>query len=292
MNVLLKFIVGGLSRMSWSGLYALSSAVCFVLRRVVRYRKGVITENLEACFPNKTAKEIGDIRDDFYQNFVDYVFETIKLAHITDAEIRERMIFSGLEIMEKALADGKNIVVFFSHCFNWEWAPSVVLHLPRTAGGKEVEYSQVYRPLKNTSSDAMMLRLRGRFGSRSYKKNNVLRDLVRVGREGKLWVCGFMSDQRPSHGDEAIPVRFLGRQTAFISGTERLAKSLGATAIYWDMEKLSRGKYHVACRLLTEDASNCERGALTEKYARFLEETIRRRPGLWLWSHKRWKVYK
>ena len=30
-------------------------------------------------------------------------------------------------------------------------------------------------------------------------------------------------------------------------------------------------------------------GEITEKYTRMLEQTIRRDPAIWLWTHKRWK---
>jgi KDO2-lipid IV(A) lauroyltransferase len=82
---------------------------------------------------------------------------------------------------------------------------------------------------------------------------------------------------------------FLGRPTAFISGTETLARRLDTAVIYWDMEKPARGRYHITCRPITLSAAEEAQGSITERYARLLEATIRRRPDLWLWSHRRWK---
>ena len=284
------FIINSLARLPFGVLYVLADAVYFILRFIMRYRKGVITENLHLSFPEKSVREIKEIRNDFYRNFADYIVETIKLAHVSEDEIARRFTFSDTEYLEQAASEGKNTVIYFSHCFNWEWAPSVTLHLPSEIGERKIEFCQVYRPLKNKGFDSLMLRLRGRFGSLSLKKSSVLRDLLSLNREGKIWITGFMSDQRPSHGDNDLYIPFLGRETAFISGTERVARTFKASVIYWDMEKTSRGHYHITCRPICQDASTPTQGEITREYAQMLETTIRRRPGLWLWSHKRWRA--
>ena len=47
--------------------------------------------------------------------------------------------------------------------------------------------------------------------------------LIRLRRDGMLNVTGFMSDQKPSHGDPALPLMFLNRPTAFITGIGKRA---------------------------------------------------------------------
>ena len=203
--------------------------------------------------------------------------------------MERRMTFEGLEHIDRALDSGRDVLIYFSHCFNWEWAPSVTLRLPSRAAGRPVVCAQVYRPLRDRDFDSLMLRIRSRFGSESFAKSQVLRDLIRLRREGTASVTGFMSDQKPSHGDPTHPAAFLGRETAFISGTETLARKLDMAVIYWAMEKLSRGHYHITCRPVSASAASEEPGEITERYVRMLETTILRRPGLWLWTHKRWK---
>ncbi len=41
---------------------------------------------------------------------------------------------------------------------------------------------------------------------------------------------------------------------------------------------------------MTETPKNTAEGEITEMFARYLEQTIRREPAYWLWSHKRWKA--
>ena len=40
----------------------------------------------------------------------------------------------------------------------------------------------------------------------------------------------------------------------------------------------------------SETPKDTAEGEITEMFARYLEQTIRREPAYWLWSHKRWKA--
>lgn len=42
--------------------------------------------------------------------------------------------------------------------------------------------------------------------------------------------------------------------------------------------------------LVTETPKQTADGEITECFARRLEQTIRREPAYWFWSHKRWKI--
>lgn len=269
-------------------LYIFSDLLYILLYDVLRYRRSVAMKNISESFPEKSAKEHKRICRKFYQNFSDYIFETIKLAHISDDEMKRRMTFENVELMNSHIAAGRSVVAYFSHCFNWEWAPSVTLHYDH-ASSQKVEFCQVYRPLRNQAFDAEMIRLRSRFGSLSLKKRSVLRDLLGFRRDHIVSVTGFMSDQKPSHGDPIYVVDFLNHPTAVITGTETLASRLGMAAIYWDITKLSRGHYKITMRNLSDNVGDEEPMTVTNRYFRMLEQTIRENPSNWLWTHKRWK---
>lgn len=138
--------------------------------------------------------------------------------------------------------------------------------------------------------DALMLRLRSRFGSVSLPKNIAFLDLMRYRRRGIPTITGFMSDQKPSHGDPGHITRFLNHPTAFITGTETVARRLDAAVVYWDMHKVSRGHYHIEMKLITDTPNALPQGAVTSRYVSLLSQTICREPAIWLWSHKRWKI--
>ncbi|MCM1452258.1 MAG: lysophospholipid acyltransferase family protein [Clostridium sp.] len=286
---LLKFA----ARMPFWALYALSDVMFALAYYLVRYRRKVVNKNLRESFPEKSEKELRTIAHKFYRNFTDYLVETIKLLHISDEEMMRRMQFEGMETVDRLLGEGRSIAAYFSHCFNWEWAPSITLWsaLPNYAlTGEGTAFCQVYRPLRDEWFDALMLRVRGRFNPISLPKQRTLRELLTLRRDGIPSITGFMSDQKPSHGDPTYVTTFLHHPTAMITGTETVARRLGMAAVYWDMHKVSRGHYKITIRLIAENVADTEPMAVTDEYTRLLQANIEREPALWLWSHKRWKI--
>lgn len=274
------------ARLPWRALYVLSDALAWLACSVIRYRRHLVEANLAASFPEKTEEERRHIMHGFYRNFTDVFVETVKLLHVSDEEMRERMVFEGCELYEPIIREGRSVGVYCSHFCNWEWITSITLW---GVTGSDIEYSQVYRPLRNAWFDRFWFGLRKRFHSVSIPKNGVLRALLTLRKTGGKFVTGFISDQKPSHNDGHHSIDFLGQPTPFISGTELLLRKLKAAAFYADVERTSRGHYHVTIRRIADDVSTTEENAVTDAYAHMLEQTIRRQPDAWLWSHNRWR---
>ena len=278
----------GAARLPMGVLYAFSDIGYLLLRYVVRYRLRTVRANLAASFPDKSRSELRRIERGFYRHFADNAVESVKMLHISADEMRRRMRFENVELIDRLFGEGRDIVAYFSHCGNWEWATSVALNT-RTRSGSEADYGFVYRPLKEKLFDAMMLEIRTRFGASAYPKATVFRELIRLRRSGKRFITGFMSDQKPSHGDPTQVLMFLNHPTAMITGTETVARKLDTAVIYWDMHRERRGYYVIDCKLVAPSAAAEMPGAVTAEYARLLQQTIERQPSMWLWTHKRWK---
>lgn len=284
----LGWIVVAIAHLPLWVLYGCADVIFFIAFHVLHYRRYVVEKHIADAFPHMSDSERKDIVKQFYHNFADYIVETIKLLHISDREMLSRMTFSNLDAIQELLDRDIQVMVLFSHCFNWEWAPSVTLWLGETKG-KQVVFGQVYRPLKNEWMDKFMLRLRSRFGSHSYPMKGVLRELLKARRQGLPTTTGFMSDQKPILGDVRHVIDFMNHPTPTLLGTEELASKLKMGVVYWDIRKISRGHYHIDTIRITDDASTMETYALTDRYFDLLTTTIKRQPSLWLWSHKRWK---
>lgn len=288
----LEWGLKALARLPLGVLYpAVATPLYFLAYHVAGYRRKVVRQNLAESFPEMTAEERRKIERQFYRNFADYVVETVKLLHISDDEMRRRMTFDGIEEIDALMAEGKSIVAYFSHTGNWEWAPSITMWTALRPG-QGADFCQVYRPLKDAWADEFFLHLRSRFNPLSFPKATVFRDLLRFRRDGRISITGFMSDQKPSHGDPTHVVKFLNHPTAMITGTETLARRLGMAVVYWDMTKPSRGHYHISIHVMSrgDNLDALPPMALTAEYARRLEATIRRDPAIWLWTHRRWKI--
>lgn len=267
-------------------LYVVSDVLQWVACDVLRYRRPLVEQNIAASFPELTAKEQRKIVRGFYKNFTDVFIETIKLLHISDKEMRRRMVFEGCEQIDALVKKGIPVGVFCSHFCNWEWITSIVLY---AYVDEKVKYSQIYRPLRNKWFDRFYLSLRSRFHTDSIAKNAVLRELITVRKAGAAFVTGFISDQKPSHNDGLHSIRFLNQDTPFITGSELLLRKFHAAAFYADVERVKRGYYRIKIIHITDDVSLTEEYAVTDRYGSLLETSIRRQPEAWLWSHNRWR---
>lgn len=265
-------------------LYILADILYVPLYYVIRYRLKVVRNNLKNSFPDKSKKELREIEKEFYHHFCDYFVETIKLLHISESEIRDRISFSNMDIVKDVMKDNKSCIMFLGHYGNWEWIPSITLEF--TDG---TLLGQIYRPLKNKAFDELFLKIRSRFGSVSIAKNNTLRSILEFKKENKKVLIGFMSDQTPSLANIHYWTNFLNQDTPVYTGVERIAKKTGFSVTYLDVIKTGRGRYTCDVKLITADPKNEPEFAITEKYIREMEKTILRHPSYWLWTHKRWK---
>ncbi len=266
-------------------LYRLADILYFPLYYIVRYRKKLVYSNIRNAFPEKSEKEVARLTRQFYRHFCDYIVETIKVLHISDEEMRRRMRFEQMEIANRAIAENRSVILLLGHFGNWEWIPSITLWLT----DKSSHFGQIYRPLRNEWFDRFFLHLRSRFGTRCIAKQDTLRAMLQMKRSGKTSVTGFMADQTPSPSNIHHWVNFLSQDTAVLTGFEKIARKTGFTVLYVDVEVVKRGYYKATIREVTQDPAQMEEFEMTDQYTALMEETIRRTPWAWLWTHKRWK---
>jgi KDO2-lipid IV(A) lauroyltransferase len=101
-----------------------------------------------------------------------------------------------------------------------------------------------------------------------------------------------IGDQSPLRKSTKQWVTFLNQETAFLAGTDRIAKKLNYAVIVPLFNKCGRGKYEIDFKLITTNARETHSEEIIELYAKILEEAIQKKPELWLWTHRRWKLNK
>lgn len=274
-----------LSLVPLRGLYVLSDCLYYLIYYVARYRRRVVRKNLVNSFPDKNIKEIISIEKEFYSMLCDYFFESIKMASISKEEIMRRMTFEGLERVNELADQGRSGAFYLAHTFNWEWITSFPMHIRN----QEVVSGQIYHKLANKAFDRLFLRLRGRFGAVSIRMPDTARVMMSYRREGKPTIIGFIADQAPKMHMIDHWVKFLHQDTAVITGTERIVKKLNCVAVFCSVVNTKRGYYTCKVERIIEETKDIPDYELTDTYYQYLEESIRRNPSSWLWTHKRWK---
>ncbi len=270
-----------LSKLPLRMLYPLSDFASWVLRDVVGYRRKVVENNLRMVFPDADNRQIDRWTKAFYRHLCDTFIEAAKLLGISDEEVDRRIVTRNAELVDRAIADGQSVVLFLGHYGNWEWVPAIVRSFHNDA-----VMGQVYHPLRNEVFDRLMLKIRSRFGSESIKMKQTFRRLAQIERSGGHFVVGFISDQRPQGHHTDYRTEFMGMDMDFIGGGEILGDHLNCRYIYLDVEPLKRGHYQLTFKEI-EPLGDGKEFPNTRRYFQLLEETIRRNPPYWLWSHKR-----
>lgn len=264
--------------------YRFSDFLYFLVYHVVRYRRKLVRRNLADSFPEKSADEILRIERRYYAWFCDYIVETLKLTSISQAEMQRRMRFFGLEQIEEAMRRGDSSTCYLGHYCNWEWVSSIGLNY-----SDNIRTGQIYHELESPVMNRFFLKIRGRFKGHSIRMNQTLQTLIAWRREGIISCTGYIADQVPGFHDMHCWPMFLNHDTPVYTGTERMARILGGPVFYLDLSRPRRGYYECRVVKITDDIKLMPNFQPTLRYFELFEQTIRRDPAFWLWSHNRWK---
>ena len=177
------------------------------------------------------------------------------------------------------------IVLLIPHYANFEW----IIGMGAIMQEGDIPV-QIYKPLHNRYMDAMFKRIRARFGGYNVPKHSTAREIIRLCRDNKRVAVGMITDQSPNINEAHHGTTFLNQDTGFMDGAERIAKLMDFPVFYCELKKQRRGYCRVEFDLITETPKETADGEITELFARRLEQTIRREPACWFWSHKRWTL--
>lgn len=269
-----------------SVLYFISDVILYpIVYYVARYRLKVVRRNLRNSFPDKSHNELKSIEKKFYRHFADLLVEIVHGYRASDEEMREHVVFENVDLVEELAQKTHGVIAYLGHMGNWEWIADLN---KRFVDRSMVEYN-IYRQLKNPNSDKMMLELRSKRGGECIEKKQLLRKLVSLRHADHPFVLGMLSDQKPSRRSTYAWTHFLSQETAFLNGSEVLAKKFGFSAVYAHILSPKRGQYTVRFELITDHPTAMPDAEMTKKYAALLEQNIHAQPEQWLWTHNRWK---
>ena len=267
-------------------LYLLSDGVYLAVFYVIRYRRRLVRKNLVSSFPEKTETEIRQTERAFYHWLCDYAVETLKLLSISDRQMLKHIEFRGVEQLEECFDRGQNCAAILGHYCNWEWLSATGLAFKRYP---QAVTGLIYHPLYQRAFDRLFISLRQSLGGVAIPKKDILRYLIQYKREDCRSLFGYISDQSPKWENIHLWLNFLHHDTPVFTGAERIMRKMNDAVFYVDMERPQRGKYICTFRLVTAEAAKEQEFDITCRFFQMLEQSIRRQPAFYLWTHNRWK---
>jgi len=281
----LGFVLGSISRWPRRVLDGFGYVAYVIVYRIIRWRRKLSATNIANAFPEKSDEERQQILTESYRNLGRFLGESLWGWNASAEALASRVRIVNPELITRFTGNGQSVVLLAAHFCNWEWlllTAGVVLKIPIDA---------VYKPQKVRSIDEFLRARRSRFGGNPIPHQSFMFEVMKRRKEVRAYAL--VADHTPKHDEEKHWTRFLNQDTAFYVGADKIAKILKAPVIYVAMRRDGPGRYSVELMLLAEPPYDRDSGPeIVERYARMLEQEIRRSPADWLWLHRKWKYQK
>lgn len=277
-------MVALLSLLPFRLLYIISYGFRFLLWTVVGYRRKVVLYNLQKAFPHHTKEQNKKIALKFYKHLADLIFETIALVTVRKSSMRKKILLTeeSRNLLNRYHAQGRSAIMALGHYGNWEWmGPAINL----MNNGQLVS---AYRRLRIKPFDYLLKKTRLRFYRKLVPSEQLLRKMVSMKSAGEPAIFAMLADQWPPPGT-AYWIQFLGQDTPFFTGPEKLGKKLDHPVLFCSIRKTGRGRYSMHIEELSVNPRSEPEMEITRRYVKLLEAEICHAPEYWLWSHRRWK---
>jgi KDO2-lipid IV(A) lauroyltransferase len=272
-------IILPLSKLPLFLLYRVSDFL-YIIMLVIGYRKEVIGDNIQKAFTNKKPSEVKRIRRKFYRHFCDIIIESFKSFSMSNEEINRRFKYLNPEIADGYYNKNKNVIFCGGHYCNWEIsAMASALQMSHMIKG-------IYMPLKNKFWDEKIKSNRNRTGVKFISVKEVKEEMS---MDDGPFGTAFLMDQSPGNPKRGKWIKFLGRPTVALYGSEKYARKFNTPVFYFGINKVKRGYYEIYIEKICDDPSNMKEGEITLKVNRLLEKAIIQQPEYYLWSHRKWK---
>lgn len=272
-----------ISRLPTRLAYGISDFAFFIVYYIIGYRKKVIINNLKVAFPEKSENELQLLCKKTTQHFCDSFIEVIMSMGMSHDEMRNRFIYTNLDLIHKYRAQKRPIIVMFGHQGSYEWTMCL-------DGQVDYKIIAVYKPLANKYFNKLIVDIRQKFNSTLITMREASNHISKSIVSGEMAMYGLIADQSPARYRAQHFTRFFGKTSAVFMGSEKLAKAHDTTVVYLAVEKVKRGHYQATFHTITENASQTQDWEITDSFFDLLEKQIRKQPEYYLWSHKRWKA--
>lgn len=263
-------------------LYILSDFTCFIVYRIIGYRKKTVRENIALALPHLSVKEQREIERKFYTHLCDIFFEMTKTLTISRASIDKRYRFTNLETYLQLEKKGKSIALLCAHYASYEWAVSMNNFINHKGYG-------IYKKLANPYFDTLVQNIRSKFKATLITTKETIPTIIENYKLNKMSIYGFATDQSPKIQANTYWSTFMGIEVPVHTNAENLARKYDMNVIFLKTKKVKRGFYEASFEHIVDNVQETTQHEITNKFLKLVEEQILEQPEYYLWTHKRWK---
>ena len=241
--------------------------------------KNLIKTNIQRAIPKINTSKIKIITKDMWNNYGRTLSEYMFLKGFRNDQFRSNINITGKEILEKIRLEKTPVIFISGHFGNFEL---MAMEIEKSG----VNLSAIYRPLNNIFLNLLMERIRKKYICKNQIKKGTsgVRELLRLYKKG--YSIALMIDQRVSQG---IKSKFFDEEAFTTTIPAQFIKKFNCKVVPISIERRNDINFNIIVEKPMEFSKNTSTEKITRELNIWLEKTILRNPGQWIWSHGRWK---
>jgi KDO2-lipid IV(A) lauroyltransferase len=241
--------------------------------------------NLQLAFPSWTEAQRKEVTRRMVRNLGWMAVEFARFPRLTRENIEEFVILDGQENFLEGQRSGNGVLYLTGHIGAWELSS-----FAHALYGYPLHY--MARPLDNKRLDALVNQYRCSSGNKPIFKNESARAMLKILKHSET--IGILADQN-TMPEEGVFVDFFGKSACTTTGIARVALHTSAAVVpgyaYWDKTiQKYRLRFEPPVELVRTGDTERDVFENTQRFAKVIEEIIRKHPDQWVWVHKRWNT--
>lgn len=248
--------------------------------KVLKPRRRIAARNIELCFPDMPAADREKLLRQNVEEAGRAVFDTVIGWWWPAWRMRKLAHFKGYEHIQKAVAEGKGVLLLAFHMQHLE-AACQVFGLTHPSIG-------FYRPNNNPLLDWLQYRGRSKANKYMIGKRDV-KGLIQALNEQE--VCFYLPDQDYGRNRAEFVPFFAVKETATTTGTLLFANAANCVVMPVYTQRLPDNQgYQVDVRPPLDVFPTGDDKADVTQVNQWVEEAVLRCPEQYLWLHRRFKT--
>ena len=241
--------------------------------------KNLIKTNIQRAIPKINTSKIKIITKDMWNNYGRTLSEYMFLKGFRNDQFRSNINITGKEILQKIKLEKTPVIFISGHFSNFEL---MAMEIEKSG----INLSAIYRPLNNIFLNILMERIRKKYICKNQIKKGTsgVRELLRLYKKG--YSIALMIDQRVSQG---IKSKFFNQEAFTTTIPAQFIKKFNCKVVPISIKRHNGVNFNIKVEKPIEFSKNSSTEKITRELNIWLEKTILKNPGEWIWSHDRWK---
>ena len=241
--------------------------------------KKIILSNIKKAFPANDSKHSDTLTKIMWNNYGRVFAEYMFMKDFRSGKLQQNIEIEGQNILEEIKNTNNQVVFISGHFSNFEL---MAMYLEKSG----IKLSAIYRPLNNIFLNRIMEKIRKKYICKNQIKKGIggLKKIITLKK--KNFSTALMIDQRVSEG---ILSNFFNEKALTTTIPAQLIRRFNIAVVPVYIERVKGINFKIIINKPIKFSKKISTDEITEELNKIIEKMIIKKPGLWIWSHNRWK---